>query len=180
MTAGPLAVAARATPRTPRSEISAEAATSQAFRSAMRRLALTVHVVTTRANGRAFGMTATAVCSLTLAPPSILVCVNRSASLHEAIRIAGRFCVNSLGAEHVEVAKQFGSTDLTSMRFGIGDWQDLCGAPALVDSTACVVARLTEQHDCGTHSVFIGSVIAVCASERRPLVYRDGGYAGES
>src|SRR6516164_620566 len=64
------------------------------FRKAMRTLASAVSIVSTAYDNRRFGMTATAVCSLSMQPPTILVCVNQLTSLHHPLLSAGRFCIN--------------------------------------------------------------------------------------
>ena len=69
------------------------------FRKAMRTLASAVTIVSTAHNDRRFGMTATAVCSLSIQPPTLLVCVNQSTSLHHPLLSAGRFCINILHAD---------------------------------------------------------------------------------
>ena len=82
-----------------------------AFRMAMRHVAATVYAVTTGHGGNRFGILATAVSSLSFDPPSLLVCVNRSASLHGPLNSADTFCVNVLGdvavaeAEHVDAER---------------------------------------------------------------------------
>lgn len=78
-----------------------------AFRLTMRRLAAMITVITTRDRNRRFGMTATAVTSVTMAPPSLLVCVIRCASLHEPLSVRGRFCVNILKSGQEDVSRVF-------------------------------------------------------------------------
>src|SRR6187200_2725097 len=78
-----------------------------AFRLAMRHVAATVYAVTTGHGGNRFGILATAVSSLSFDPPSLLVCVNRTASLHGPLASAETFCVNVLGLGNRDVAEHF-------------------------------------------------------------------------
>src|SRR5690606_15060056 len=78
-----------------------------AFRSAMRHVAATVYAVTTGHSGGRYGILATAVSSLSFDPPSLLVCINRSASLHAPLASAEIFCVNVLGLGNRDVAEHF-------------------------------------------------------------------------
>src|SRR3954453_3420100 len=82
-----------------------------AFKKGMRHLAASVTLITTRHRGHRGGLTATAVCSVSAAPPQILVCVNKSASAHDPIGHAGFFCVNILSPEHRKIAERFAGMD---------------------------------------------------------------------
>ena len=78
------------------------------FKKAMRRLAATVTIISTSdANGNRYGMTATAVNSLAMDPPSLLICVNHSASIHAPLVGRGRFCVNVLTTGHEDLVSAF-------------------------------------------------------------------------
>src|SRR5580692_6258221 len=104
------------------------------FRDAMSRLGAAVHVVTTAGPGGKTGFTATAVCSVSDAPPTLLVCLNRRNHTGPILRQNQVFCVNTLGAECEAVADIFaGRTGaVLENRFGTGAWSTLTtGAPAL-------------------------------------------------
>src|SRR5579862_7315586 len=103
------------------------------FKRAMRRLASTVTIISTSdANGNRYGMTATAVNSLTMDPPSILICANQSASIHDPLTVRGRFCVNVLTTEHEELVSAFSGRLKGDARFGVGEWGvDETGMPYL-------------------------------------------------
>jgi flavin reductase (DIM6/NTAB) family NADH-FMN oxidoreductase RutF len=77
---------------------------STSFRDAMRRIAATVTIVTADDGERYDGMTATAVTSLCMEPPSLLVCVNQKAFLHDMLLRAANFCVNVLHQDHAELS----------------------------------------------------------------------------
>jgi len=93
------------------------------FRKAMRTLASAVSIVSTAHDNCRFGMTATAVCSLSMQPPTLLVCVNQSTSLHHPLLSAGRFCINILHADQDELARTFGRNALrTGSHAETGRW----------------------------------------------------------
>src|SRR5215471_7038968 len=98
-----------------------EAAT---FREAMSRLGAAVHVITTAGPGGKTGATATAVCSVSDAPPTLLMCLNRRSQTNPAVVENGVFCVNTLGDGGAEIADIFaGRTGVSgSVRFTTEDW----------------------------------------------------------
>src|ERR1700754_4527366 len=105
------------------------------FRAALRQVAGAVTVVTTRSkDGEPRGVTATAVCSLTVEPPSVIACINRDTWVGKIAPESGKFCVNVLARTQQPVAETFaGRSALTGAdRFQVGDWTDAeTGAPVL-------------------------------------------------
>ncbi|MGF7159282.1 flavin reductase (DIM6/NTAB) family NADH-FMN oxidoreductase RutF [Rhodoligotrophos appendicifer] len=148
-----------------------------AFRASMRRLAATVSIITTRHRGVPHGMTATAVSSLTVEPPALLVCVNRQASIHRPISEAGFFCVNFLGLDHEALCAPFGGKLQGEERFGIGDWHmEGPEPPFLHGAQANIFCRVDRLFDYATHTIFIGRVSAIRLDrEIVPLVHLNGG-----
>ena len=142
---------------------------SQSFRQAMRQLASGVCIVAHGAGAARAGMTATAVASLSLEPPSLVVCVNQSASCCSGLALGVAFTVNVLGAHQEQFADRFaGRAGLEgAARFHEGRWiESPLGAPALADSLAvfeCFVEDLVVKH---THALVIGRVASV-ASRRQ-------------
>jgi len=154
---------------------------ADAFRAAMRELAAGVTIVTAgTADGRR-GLTATAVCSVSADPPTLLACINRATDGHAAIAAAGHFCVNVVAAEHRDLAERFAGRDGSHgvERFERGDWDRLVtGAPVLADAVAAFDCRVVEAMSWGTHTIFIGRVAATrIAPARAGLVYRAGAFA---
>src|SRR5947208_5274713 len=98
-----------------------------AFREAMSRLGAAVHVITTAGPGGKAGTTATAVCSVSDAPPTLLMCLNRRSQTYPIVTDNGVFCVNTLGDGGAEIADIFaGRTGVSgSERFGSGEWSVL-------------------------------------------------------
>jgi len=155
---------------------------AEQFRAAMRRLAGGVALVTTFHDGSRHGMTASSVTSLSMAPPSLLACVNRSASLHEPIHRGGLYCVNLLRAHQAHLAGVFASKPEGESRFDHGRWTtDSNGLPALQDCLASISCRVAATADFGTHTVFMGHVQEVRLSGAvDPLIYVDGQFGGFS
>ena len=149
------------------------------FRDAMRRLAGTVAIVTVDVDGERHGTTATAVTSLSMDPPSIIVCFNRGSRLHGYLSRADSFCVNILHADDIEIARLFAAPVSSAERFAVGIWHGPTGqAPALNGTQASILCRKDQVIDYGSHTIFIGRVTSVVnRADISPLVYRDGGYA---
>ena len=152
----------------------------QSFRLAMRRLAGTVTVVTVEHGGQRHGTTATAVTSLSMSPPSLLVCFNRDSRLHGLLSGAEVFCVNILHADNVEVAQLFSRPVASSERFASGRWCAEHGRPPSLEGAQASIQCAKEQEiDYASHTIFIGRVLAVRIREDiAPLLYCNGAYAG--
>jgi flavin reductase (DIM6/NTAB) family NADH-FMN oxidoreductase RutF len=149
------------------------------FRDAMRRLAGTVTIVTVCDGETRHGTTATAVTSLSMDPPSLLVCLNRDTRLYGILSRTDRFCVNLLHCENIEVSRKFASPIPVEERFAAGDWvSDEAGAPPYLGSALASIQCVKESAvDYGSHTVFIGRVLSVRNREDiAPLVYVDGSY----
>jgi len=149
----------------------------QGFRLAMRTLTSAVSILTTEHEGRRYGMTATAVTSLSMTPPSLLACVNISASIHSPLLARSRFCVNVLHANQSSVAEAF-SGRRAADRFSAGEWgSDETLIPYLNDAQANVFCNVEASHVHGTHRIFIGRVLAIRVREQiNPLLYQNGRY----
>ena len=148
------------------------------FKDAMRRLAATVTIITTRRDGERRGITATAVTSLCMDPPSLLVCVNKSSSLHSLLMDSRRFCVNLLRSEDAGLADAFSGRLSQDERFDHGDWmEDESGLPFLAQSQASVFCEKRQITEYGSHTIFIGEATSVMLAEKIcPLLYSDGAY----
>jgi flavin reductase (DIM6/NTAB) family NADH-FMN oxidoreductase RutF len=151
------------------------------FRDAMRNVPGAVSIVTTGTRPGRHGLTLTAGCSLSTNPSSVLVCVNKSAGAHETIKRSGVFCWNILGSDHAGLAHRFSGQDGTKgdVRFDEGVWQELAtGAPCLKEAVCSFDCRVVNAHDAGSHTIFVGEVVAQSVSpEREPLVYVRGVFA---
>jgi flavin reductase (DIM6/NTAB) family NADH-FMN oxidoreductase RutF len=147
-----------------------------AFKGAMRRLAATVTIVTGGQPGHHGGFAATAVCSVSADPPALLVCVNRSASLHASLTMGSLFCVNLLHGAHTELSQVFGGKVVPEERFKFGDWDhDADNIPYLLDAQANVFCAVDALMPYGTHTIVVGKVRHVrLHGEIAPLIYSDG------
>lgn len=154
----------------------------QLFKTAMRRLAATVCVLTTDHEGRRWGLTATAVCSLSAEPPSLIACVNRSAEAHEAISLSRRICINVLTEAQIAVAERFSGMlgHCGEQRFDGAAWYKLAtGAPALRHAAAVFDCIVFERATSGTHSVLTCHAQAIDLGDSGdPLIYADRIYGG--
>ena len=166
----------RASPSSP-TNIEAD---GDAFRAAMRQLASGICLVTQNVNGDRTGMTATAVASLSLDPPTLIVCVNRGASIYPGLRPGAAFGVSVLGADHRELADRFaGRTgENGGERFREGRWRVAPnGAPLLADALAALACEVEEIVERNTHAIVIGLVKhAAAASGGGALLYWRGVY----
>lgn len=151
------------------------------YKAGMRQLPSGVCIVSTSHLGARRGLTLTALCSVSADPPTLLVCVNRSASAHDLIEHSGCFAVNQLAIEHNDEAQIFagrrGIDD--ELRFKRGSWSILeTGAPILEGAVANFDCRVTQTIQIATHSIFVGEVAAARFDEsREPLVFLRGAYA---
>lgn len=148
-----------------------------AFRRAMRNVASAVYLITADGPEGRVGMTATAACSLSFDPFSVLICVNRSASMFRTLEATNRFVLNILSAEDAAIAAAFGSPAGRDDRFGQGDWYQLAGLPALRSSLASIACDIAGNTDFGTHRIFIGQVAQVDNREGlAELLYCQGAF----
>ncbi len=157
---------------------SRDAVDRSAFLEGMRRLSAAVCILATEQGGERFGLTATAVCSLSADPPQLLACVNRTARAEAPIRESGRFTVNVLGAHQRDLAHRFAAVPSQAERFAAGVWRPLhTGAPILDSAVVAFDCSVAEAWNGSTHTVFVGLVHAVVVTAVPPLLYADGAYA---
>src|SRR5437764_4947553 len=150
------------------------------FREAMSRLGAAVHVITTAGPGGKTGTTATAVCSVSDAPPTLLMCLNRRSQTNPIMTENGVFCVNTLGAAHADIANIFaGRTGVQGPeRFSTDGWTVLStGSPVLGCAVIAFDCRVVEVRAVASHNVFFGAVETVLLGPDGPaLVYHDRAY----
>jgi flavin reductase (DIM6/NTAB) family NADH-FMN oxidoreductase RutF len=148
------------------------------FRAAMRRLAASVSIVVARGNNGPVGMAATSITSLTADPPAVLVCVNRSTSLHALLEPTAPLSVNLLSRHQQDVSAVFGGGVPREDRFKVGDWREgRNGLPVLDGAQANLLCVIDAMLAYGTHSIVIARVLEAQVSETiAPLIYQDGAY----
>ena len=143
------------------------------FRSVMGHFASGVTIISARHEGIDYGLTASAVSSLSLDPPMLLICVNKTSNTRNAIEASGVFAVNILRESQSEVARKFSTSradKFTSLSVSYGD----LGVPLLDNMLATIECRVVESVSGGTHTVFLAEVEAALATEGMPLTYFRG------
>src|SRR5436853_6847479 len=119
---------------------------AEQFRVGMRALAGAVNIITSTQAGHRYGMTATAVCSASADPPTVLACINRLATTHGAVAKSKAFCVNVLRAEDWELSSTFSGAQSGEARFKSPDWTRLAtGSPVLVDGPVSFDCRVVKK-----------------------------------
>ena len=152
------------------------------FKNAMALLATAVSVVTTKGTSGAHGFTASAVCSVTDTPPTLLVCMNHAARSHSHFIDNNILSVNVLGAQHEAISNAFASKLGSEERFEYGTWKPLVtGAPILADALVSFDCKIENIQKVGTHSIFICRVVAINHGEQQggqedSLVYFNRAY----
>lgn len=145
---------------------------SAAYRQAMREFAAGVAIVACGAGEARSGATVTALTSLSLTPPTLLVCLGRDAMTLKRLRESGAFSVNLLADRHRELADRFADRGVRgAARFALGTWAPLVtGAPLLADALAAIDCRVEEIIERHTHAIVIGAVVAVQRGESGPAL----------
>jgi flavin reductase len=148
-----------------------------AFREAMAKLGAAVHVVTSAGPAGKTGFTATAVCSVSDTPATLLVCLNRRSKSAPLLSQNGVFCVNTLGAGEEKLADVFAgrSGHQLEERFSVGEWMTLkTGSPVLASAVIAFDCQTIEIKAVASHNVIFGAVQAVRLGPPGPaLVYHD-------
>ena len=142
------------------------------FRTLMSEFPTGVSVVTTHdREGRAWGMTCSSLCSLSVSPPTVLVCLRAESPTLAALLESGTFAVNLLHGEERSTAELFASGDAD--RFDRVPWKPGPGGPHLLDQAHAIAdCRVSRTADGGTHVVVFGEVLGVTtAPDRPPLLY---------
>lgn len=144
------------------------------FRAAMARFPGAVTIVTAAGGGERRGITATAVCSVTADPPSLLVCLNRVTGTCAMVADTGLFNVSLLAGDGGGMAMRFaGAGGVTGEeKFAAGEWSR-CerGLPLLADAVVTFCCEVAEQVQAGSHTIFIGQIVGIRLTEGAPLVY---------
>lgn len=141
------------------------------FRNAMANLGAAVHIITTDgAMGRA-GFTASAVCSVTDSPPSVLVCINRNSSAYAATLGNRIVCINTLSASQQPLSAAFSAKAPMDRRFAAGEWIGEAGrAPALHGAIMSLHCRIGSAVPVGTHDILLCEVDRIDANPHRGIL----------
>lgn len=145
-----------------------------AFVAAMAQVATPVTVVTTEGDAGRFGITVSAVSSVSADPPMLLVCINRKSPATEAISGQGSFAVNILAHDDRSVAETFSGRPKEGLPYDFSSHKWVKGAlglPLLDEAAASFECVVDKEFDAGTHRIFVGLVRAVRQGTLKPLVY---------
>ena len=147
------------------------------FRLAMRRYIYSVSIMSNKDNADIpNAITVSSVTSISMDPPSLLICINKSSRIHNSIELESKFCINLLNNKQEDLSNICSDEDMYDQRFKDKNW-NLQNIPFLVNAQAnifCKVDKLTSYH---THSIVIGLVEdANYADEISTLTYVDGEY----
>jgi len=146
------------------------------FRHALGRFPSGVTVVTTKdAAGRFHGITVSAFSSVSLEPPMILVCIEKTTGSHDAFRESEFFIVNMLAEGQEDLSNRFAARDShkfegVEYRLGLGE------IPVLENAFVTLECRLAHAYEGGDHTIFVGLVEKSEIKDEKPLVYWHGDY----
>jgi 3-hydroxy-9,10-secoandrosta-1,3,5(10)-triene-9,17-dione monooxygenase reductase component len=146
------------------------------FRAALASFPTGVTVVTATGASGPSGATANAVTSLSLDPPLMLACLDRGSRTLEAVRAAGHFGVNGLGADQQELALRFSSKDPHPAKWRGVEWEESAGVPRIAGSVLWVACELRDLIDGGDHLIVTGTVLEAEGAGGDPLLFHRGGY----
>jgi len=145
------------------------------FRAAMSHFASGVTIVTTEHAGTAFGMTVASFASLSLRPPLVLVCIEKSVKTHDAIAGAGKFGVSILADSQQELSGRFASK-IEDKFSGVAVRRGALEIPLIEGAICTLECRLYAQLPGGDHTIFVGEVEDAQMTEGTPLIYHGSGY----
>ena len=154
----------------------ADAVSEAGFKAAIRQVAASVAVVTASSGSARNGLTATSVCPVALAPPTLLVCVNEHEPALPAMMASGAFAVNFLSESQHGIARLFSTAKLSARaRFAKGRWTKLeTGSPVLDGTVASFDCRLERFISHASHNLLLGRVVATTVLDESALLHRDG------
>jgi flavin reductase (DIM6/NTAB) family NADH-FMN oxidoreductase RutF len=147
------------------------------FRRVMGRFATGVTIVTTCDGDRRLGITVNAFSSVSLDPPLILVCIEKTSYLHQVMLRNGYFAVNLLSEEQQELSQCFAGHSEARRNFcDAPSHTAVTGAPVLDHTLGWLDCRIVNAYPGGDHSIIVGQVEALGGSENHPLLYYRGKY----
>lgn len=152
---------------------------SKTFRTVLGRFATGVTVVTTGQGSQRIGITVNAFTSVSLDPPLVLICIDRTSRVHDTLLESGSFAVNFLAEHQAALSTCFASN--SECRYngfcGASSHVVATGAPVLDDSLGYVDCKLVNAFPGGDHTIFVGHVEALDTTGDAPLLYYRGRYA---
>ena len=149
------------------------------FKLAMSHFASGVTVVTTSHEGRQYGMTVASFASLSLHPPLVLVCIERSVKTHDAIAASGKYGVSILSGAQADISAKFASRSddkFTGVALVPGELDAPLSVPLIAGALTAIECRVYDRLPGGDHTIFIGEVMKIHTTEGDPLLYFRSGY----
>jgi flavin reductase (DIM6/NTAB) family NADH-FMN oxidoreductase RutF len=132
-----------------------------------------VTVVTVMDEGTPRGLAVNAFASISLDPPTVMVCVQRTSSTHDCLFRATHLAINILSTDQLDVVNRFAAK--SADKFAGLDWEPgPFGSPVIDRSCAQMEVEIRERLQATTHTVFICRVVHAAVSERTPMVYSAG------
>jgi 3-hydroxy-9,10-secoandrosta-1,3,5(10)-triene-9,17-dione monooxygenase reductase component len=128
-------------------------------------------------DGRPRGLTVNSLTSVSLQPPLVLVCLDRSSETFHCILEAGSYAVSILEASQEPLARSFSGVHGDGKFEGVPYRAAVTGSPVLEDALAWLDCRLEAAHEAGDHHIFVGEVVAAGARAGEPLLFFRGGFA---
>jgi flavin reductase (DIM6/NTAB) family NADH-FMN oxidoreductase RutF len=145
------------------------------FKLAMSHFASGVTVVTTEHDGKPYGLTVASFASLSLRPPMVIICIEKSVKSHDAIAASKKFGVSILASGQTDISNRF-ATKLDDKFAGMPTRRGELGIPLIEGALTAIECRVREQLPGGDHTIFVGEVVDVQVREGAPLVYFRSGY----
>ena len=159
--------------------------TSLDFRKTLGHFAAGVTTVTMVAkDGSYHGITVSSFPSVSLTPPLVLICIDKTTAAHTILPEAGAFCVNFLHENQVYLSNRFAGRDPERSFNDIPTYTAVTGAPVFAESLGFVDCRVVNSYDGGDHTIFLGEVVQlgvadpvmVDGEELSPLIYYKSKY----
>lgn len=154
-------------------ELSHKNVTSNEFRHIISHLGSGVSIITVSQDEQDYGITASAVCSVSLDPPMLLVCVNQNTGTQKALMQAKSFNVHILGKHQADLALQFSKAHTDKFHNLEYTYSEL-GNPLIPNVVAQIECQLFKEISAGTHSIFVGEIRQARVNDLEPLMYVKG------
>ena len=145
------------------------------FKLAMSHFASGITVVTTEHEGTPYGMTVASFASLSLHPPLVLICIEKSVKTHDAIAASGVFGVSILAQNQAEISGRFASKSEDKFS-GVAVRRGELGVPLVEGAICALECRVYDTLPGGDHTIYVGEVVDSRTAEGAPLIYYRSGY----
>ncbi len=151
----------------------------QILRATMRQWATGVTVVTTVAGNERAGMTVSSFTSVSLEPPTVLVCLNKNTYAHTLVAQSGVYAISMLAAGQEALSNRFAGVDptITDRFAGLELTTAETGSALLPGAIAHLDCRVVAAHEAGSHTIYVAEVVyAWVDPDKLPLVYHNRSY----